>query len=173
LTKIAIKLCSWLEEIQSETDSVRLAKLCYRARRKQMEQLNQRASQNDSFRDLSHLIGRLGAHPSAISTITSAFLEVPSLQQISKVRLVPSAKPRMVILNPKCLNAYKAIQRIGINNKLPPPEVERLLNSFLTADRECGVQQKMDSNGTFNTIIHAELLLVDLFSRRNKKFVDD
>jgi hypothetical protein len=166
-----MRLSLWLKDVQNIMDLQQLTIICYDARGNQIEELKHKASEADCLKDLAHYIGRLGAHRQAVSIIVSAMMEVPSLQQISSVRLVPPSEVRKITLQPHSPNLYDMVKRIC--QKASDVTCLSSLHAFVEIDLERDLQHEMLRNHHFSTRVHAELLLVDLFCRKSFDFVDN
>ena len=136
-----------------------------------MEEIGDKATESDSFRELAHYIGRLGAHQHAVSTVISAMLKVPSLQHISKIRLAPPSEVQEVTIHPGSLDPYEIVKRIC--KKTSDIGSSIYLHAFVEIDYESNMRQEMLQTPSVMTRVHSELLLVDLFSRKRFDFVDD
>jgi hypothetical protein len=75
------------------------------------------------------------------------------------------------------LNPYGIFKNICRSRKLAPNETRHYLQAFTErdyfAENDGNLQTIMEQNSTFDTRVHAELLLVDRFSREDFQFVDD
>lgn len=136
-----------------------------------MQELMDKANEADCFGVLAHFIGRLGAHQYAVLMIVRAMMKVTSLQQISKVRIEQSSEVQVVTLHRNSLDPYNLLKQIC--KKTSEVGSSSRLHRFVDIDYESDLQQKMQHTPPIPTRVHAELLLVDLFSRRSFDFADE
>jgi hypothetical protein len=166
-----MRLRLWLKKVQDITDLQQLAIVCYEAREKQIKDLNDRETEGGCFKDLAHYLGRLGAHRDAAARIVGAAMKVHSLRQISEVRVVPPSQICIVTLPPGSLDPYDIVK--GICKKVSGIGASSCLHTYVDIDYGRDLKQEMQRSHSFRTIVHAELLLVDLFSRKCFDFVDN
>jgi hypothetical protein len=130
----------------------------------------------ECYFELAHYIGRLGAHRQAVQVVIAAWMRVPSIRRIGDIRLEPPGPPRTVELPKESLIPYSILKEICREQKLVPHEARRYLHSFTDLDffmeEKDGLRARMQKKNSFETLVHAELLLVDRFSRDNIKFVE-
>ena len=103
--------------------------------------------------------------------LVTAWLKVPSLRNITKVRLEESAEVRQVTLDPAVTEPYKiardiCMRRLGLQSSTA-------LQAFVNIDLKKDLYQETQKVRSIVTRVHAELLLVDRFSREKIDFVED
>ena len=132
---------------------------------------------NDCFADFSHYIGRIGAHLFAVKTIVHAALKVPAIKDITNVKFEACPKPEVFKLDLGLSGPYEMIQTILNSQERQDPSVRlQMLQSFVKIDLEQNITARFRSTGTnmksIKTVVHAELQLYDLASRKSMQFVD-
>lgn len=167
-----MKLRGWLKKLKNIRDHIDLAQICYDARSNQIPHLLRLTSgQNDYFATLAHSIGRLGAHRHAVRKIIIAAMHVPSIRQIHAVRSEVCPLVKVVTLAREALEPYTIVRKICVAHNMHPASAQQSLIEFVKRDLESNSKDNMTKSGVILTRVHAELLLVDLFSRRNFDFV--
>lgn len=130
---------------------------------------------NTDIAEFAHYIGRLGAHRYAVSIIVTAFLKVPVLRRIVKIEFLPAMKTREIILPREAVDFQKTCKVICKSPCLLPYQ-GRNLNKEL-CDRnytsDYTLSDRLEQLGNVTTRVHAELLIVDFFSRKKLEFLDD
>ena len=125
----------------------------------------------DEFCELAHYIGRLGAHRHAVLIIVKAWRTVPSLRDITRVVSSPPADPRSVKISTENVVPYNIVKSICA--RLEPNAARKHLEAFVDIDLKIPLVELMAKNSSFMTRVHAELLILEEFSRHNYKYVDD
>jgi hypothetical protein len=105
-----------------------------------------------------------------VLVIVTAWLKVPSLREIGTVNRIPASLARKIELPVESASPYhiKAICK-----KVEPNTGRQRLQAFTEIDFARDIERLFAEKGSFVTRVHAELLLVDEFSRNNYKFVDN
>ncbi|CEL02062.1 hypothetical protein ASPCAL01637 [Aspergillus calidoustus] len=166
---------TWIRDIEGETDPYRLSTICYDGRERELEEVRSKAIGNVPMAQVAHYIGRLGAHRYAVSMIITACIQVPVLRRIVRAVFLPSADARPVILPPEAANFYKTCKLICKNQCLPPHQGQSLNIHLCSRDiaEDYALSNKFEQLKDVLTRVHAELLIVDFFSRKKLKFVDN
>ncbi|KAF2093899.1 hypothetical protein NA57DRAFT_61115 [Rhizodiscina lignyota] len=130
------------------------------------------------YADMKHFVARLRAHVYSVKDVVKASLLTPSLRKIGEIKVEPSSEPRNAILPDRYLNPYRTFTRC-LAEEIAPMRISVLLKSVtereasLDFDSASRKHSQITNTNTFITRVHAEILLADLFSRRNFDFVDD
>lgn len=103
------------------------------------------------------------------------------MSSIRNIREICKEEPltvKKVRLSPHYLNPYKTMTEVC--SKLERTQMDEYMLAFFHQDRLHDFQEKVDllssktlSSNLIATRVHAEVLLADLFSRRDFKFVND
>lgn len=166
-----MKLCEWLEALNHLRRND-LVMTCYRARSKELLEIRTRIENpEDDFYELAHYVGRLGAHRHAVVVVAEAWLQVPSLQKIVRVRRVPPADTRRIELPTESLIPYNMVK--AMCQRSEPNTARKCLHAFTDIDLKLDVQALMAERSSFVNRVHAELLIVEAFSRHKYEFGDD
>lgn len=169
-------MLSWIENIENERDLHKLSSICYNGRGKELDELKSRGHQdnNSDFAELAHYIGRLGAHRDAVSTIITAALSVPGLQQIVGVRYISPSEEKEVVLPQESDHFQRVAQKLSEESCLLFPGVDlELYTRLYGKDRRDGFALSKGLRGVrkFKTRVHAELQVIDYFSRKKLEFL--
>ncbi|KAJ0116311.1 hypothetical protein J7T55_007288 [Diaporthe amygdali] len=131
----------------------------------------------DDFGKLAHYIGRLGATRSAAHHVVKGMIKVPSLRQISCIRVVDAPDSLMVAIDQEGLSPYEIVRGICQDFASQNPLDNRLaLHNLVELDLPSGsnnIRLNMSFRNTIITRVHAELQIADKFSREGFVFVDD
>ncbi|KAJ5658577.1 uncharacterized protein N7484_002226 [Penicillium longicatenatum] len=164
---------TWIQDIQAETDLYRLSALCYSGREGKLDELKSRTKDNIDMAEATHYIGRLGAHHYAVSMIIAAYMNVPILRKTKAIRL-PSANVKDITLPAESVNFHTICKDISKSPYLRDQGHDlytRLHNrNFLSG---FVMPSKLAQTNTQSTRVHAELLIVDYFSRKKLEFFDN
>jgi len=172
----ALKLCSWLNELQSAAESTSsLVTKCYQARNSRLLRALDRLSAEGkphcrAFQDLRHYIGRLGAHRMATKTLVAAVAGAPGFLEGFSVQVEPSSPRAYCNLLPEDTTAS------GIMGRMCPKDGAALYRDALKlmdSSYELNLDVALEENCAFETRVHAELLLLDLFIRKKYEFVGE
>lgn len=135
--------------------------------------MKRRTEDNIDMAELTHYIGRLGAHQYAVSMIITAYLNVPILRK-TKAEFLPSADVKRITLPAESVDFHTTSKDISRSSHLRHSGHDlytRLYNSNFLSDFNMPI--KLAQTGTLITRVHAELLIVDYFSRKKLEFIDD
>lgn len=138
----------------------------------------QMRSSDNCFTELAHYIGRLGAHAFAVKTVVCAALSLPSIKAIVQVRYEKCPDRERPIPNMDIKGPYELVRSIvEARPYMHPPQKLQILQAFVYMDMQRNLtalfRTQMDLPQSFKTVVHAELQLCDLASRKRMKFVDD
>ncbi|PMD51054.1 uncharacterized protein K444DRAFT_546152, partial [Hyaloscypha bicolor E] len=120
----------------------------------------------------SYYIGRIGAHRHAVLTVVEAWCQVPSLKKIGLVRKVPPAAARIVEQSTEGIDPYKMGMDI-CRRPLEPNAAQKCLHAFTDIDFKRDLRASIAEKSLDFNRVHAELLLLEEFSRHDHKFVDN
>lgn len=171
---------SWIRKVENEKDRYGLSLLCYNARGKELDELKKQGKRlgNCDFAELAHYIGRLGAHAHAVSTIITAALKVPVLQSIMGIEYLPPSRTMEVELPKDSVDFHSVTKKIckeGLHGRNLPDSDEKLYVHLYKLYYRSGfaLESNLEQRKPITTRVHAELQIVDYFSRKKLKFVDD
>lgn len=123
---------------------------------------------NRAFKDLRHFIGRLGAHRKATKTIVAAVAGMPGFLDGFSIEVERSSAHALCKLLPEDTTAFKIIGRMCPKDAAQQyRDTLRLMDSSYGLNMDAGLAERC----TFETRVHAELLLLDLFMRKKYEFV--
>ncbi|KAK8129029.1 hypothetical protein PG984_010137 [Apiospora sp. TS-2023a] len=131
------------------------------------------------FVELAHYIGRLGAHVFAVKGVVCAALSLPSIKAIAQVQYDETfSVPERPIGNMQSPGPYELAGSIlDARPKLYPSQRLQLLQAFAHVDMQKNLSAPFRSKAgvtpSFKTVVHAELQLCDLASRKSMRFVDN
>jgi len=172
----ALKLCSWLNELQRTAESMSsLVRKCYQARNSRLLRALDRLSAEGkphcrAFQDLRHYIGRLGAHRMATKTLVAAVAGAPGFLEGFSVQVEPSSPRAYCNLLPEDTTAS------GIMGRMCPKDGAasyRDALKLMDSSYELNLDVALEENCAFETRVHAELLLLDLFIRKKHEFTGE
>ncbi|KAH7380313.1 hypothetical protein DE146DRAFT_292685 [Phaeosphaeria sp. MPI-PUGE-AT-0046c] len=131
---------------------------------------------DDDFAKLAHYVWRMGATRSAANTVVDSMRTVPSLYQITEIRLVSASQVEQKILDPTCIFPHEILH--GIVTEAASRQPLEIHNAFtrlleLDAPVERPIFNKIAAKTNVITRVHAELQIVDTFSRHRWAFVAD
>lgn len=151
--------------------------VCFDMRSVEIGHIKEFSSQlEDDFANLAHYIWRLGATRSAANTVVESMRKVPSLYQITEVRRVPAPQPKEKILDANCLSPHEILHNIVADaTSRQPLEMQNAFLRLLELDSpvERPLYNRIASKSEVITRVHAELQIVDTFSRAGYHFVAD
>jgi hypothetical protein len=163
-----------LSEPQRSATLASIAIDCYEMRKEEKEQILEYSKKDgDDFFILDHYIGRMGSTRHATLSIVKAMIVVPSLGAISRVEKVPHEEMRMSHV--QFGHPYAMIEDIIGDLKAGPIRTKLAMRSLLQMEIESDLsfRDKIPAHTTITTRVHAELLLLDYFSRQQMPFLDD
>jgi OTT_1508-like deaminase len=172
----ALEILSWLTELQkASTNTSSLVTECYNARTSPLLQALDHYSlegrpHNREFKDLRHYIGRLGAHRKATKTMVAAVVGMPGFLEAFSTKVEPSSRRAWCGLRPEDATAF------GILGRMCPKDGAqqyRDILKFMDSSYGLNMDAGLAEGCTFKTRVHAELLLLDLFVRKEYDFVGD
>ncbi|KAI9813828.1 MAG: hypothetical protein M1827_003618 [Pycnora praestabilis] len=166
----------WLESIPAKMCHLEsLVRDCYEAR--SMHYLAVLAEKSEkandvsfAFRELRHLLGRLGNHMRATKSIVAAVLQNPQLLENFSVRVEPSSPSVACPLTAGNVSLDGIVGRAFSDQD----DIRRYRGDLAWMDTkmDSGLSRRLKEESSFQTRVHAELLLVDLFHRERFEFVD-
>lgn len=107
-----------------------------------------------------------------MNVLVTAWLRVPSLRNINReIRIEDSAEVRQVTLDPAITEPYQIAR--DIYTRQPGLHKSTDFQPFFDIDLKKNLYQEMKKVRSIVTRVHAELLLVDRFSRGKFDFVED
>ncbi|KAK7926545.1 hypothetical protein PG985_003543 [Apiospora marii] len=178
-------LITKIRQLQNISWHDKLSTACYKARGdgKLQSLLSTIPAQlgisDNCFTELAHYIGRLGAHAFAVKTVIGAALSLPSIKGITQVQYEACPPgPEGLTMDIGHTGPYELVRNIlearpdmHLRQKL------QLLEAFVSVDMQKNLtaqyRSQMDLPESFKTVVHAELQLCDLASRKNMRFLDD
>ena len=172
----ALELCSWLNELRYTSKSTAsLVTKCYQARNspllRALDQLSAEGKPHcRAFQDLRHYIGRLGAHRKATKTVVAAVAGAPGFLDGFSVQVESSSPRAYCNLLPEDTTASSIMGRMCPKNGATP---YRDALKLMDSSYELNLDAALAENCAFETRVHAELLLLDLFTRRKYEFVGE
>ncbi|KAF2686750.1 hypothetical protein K458DRAFT_202434 [Lentithecium fluviatile CBS 122367] len=122
---------------------------------------------------LAHYIGRAGAHKTKVISLLEAVLKVPSLKTILRIEVAPSPPTRRLEVSRDSQHYYDIVLNICRKDPvLTPMQSLQALQALTDLEREHNLQLKsqLEEESSVVTRVHAELILVDLFTRRDLGF---
>jgi hypothetical protein len=152
---------------------------CYDMRGSEVDKIKRYSKHAmDDFGKLTHYIGRLGATRSSVLAVVQAVFKVPNLLPISCIRTIEAPGARKLELEPWALSPYEILRRICLDpvsrNPLDNAKALQKLVQLDLPSEAGGLRNSLASRRTIITRVHAELQIVDKFSRdRFMQFVDD
>ncbi|KAF3311875.1 hypothetical protein TWF173_007960 [Orbilia oligospora] len=185
LTEDAKAVEVWLTSICDQTIELRtLSELCYNARSSTMlagitrrvEETKQRqnSSHGGKYSKVRHLVGRLGSHIKAVDVLVRVGRHYPRLFQNASVQFETANKK----FTPPPYRQKALINDI-IKRMVGPDSslCEYLQNEIGSLDKkfELRLQELIKEtykSPTFKLIVHAEIIIHDLFSRKKLQFLD-
>ncbi|KAL3466948.1 hypothetical protein BJX64DRAFT_249344 [Aspergillus heterothallicus] len=168
------RVLSWIEDIERETDMYHLSQLCYEARERQLEEMNTIGAEHKDILELVHYIGRLGAHRYAVSMIVTAWMKVPALRRIKRHEFLPAAEARPILLPGSVGNFAQTCKSICTSPFLHTNERRDLYAQLYARNytSDFALEEELERLRHLVTRVHAELLVVDFFSRKKLEFID-
>lgn len=130
----------------------------------------------DDFAELAHYVWRMGAPRSAANTVVESMRTVPSLYQITETRRVSASQAEQRTLDPTCVSPHEILHGIVTDTASRQPlEIQNAFTRPFELDPpvERSIHNKIAAKTNVVTRIHAELQIVDTFSRARYAFVAD
>ncbi|KAF3147476.1 hypothetical protein TWF594_002695 [Orbilia oligospora] len=185
LTEDAKAVEVWLTSICDQTIELKtLSELCYNARSSTMlagitrrvEETKQRqnSSHGGKYSKVRHLVGRLGSHIKAVDVLVRVGRHYPRLFQNASVQFETANKKfTPPPYRPKALINDIIKRMVGPDSSL----CEYFQNEIGSLDKkfELRLQELIKEtykDPTFKLIVHAEIIIHDLFSRKKLQFLD-
>jgi len=172
----ALKLCSWLNELQRTAESMSsLMRKCYQARNSRLlRALDRLFAEGKShcrvFQDLRHYIERLEAHRMTTKTLMMTVVEISEFLEKFSIQVKSSFPRAYCNLLPENTIASDIMSRMcSKNDAASYRDVLKLMNFSY----ELNLNVALEKNCAFETRIHAELLLLDLFIRKKHEFTNE
>ncbi len=172
----ALKLCSWLNELQRTAESMSsLMRKCYQARNSRLLRALDRLfaegkSHCRAFQDLRHYIERLEAHRMTTKTLMMTVVEISEFLEEFSIQVKSSSPRAYCNLLPENTIASDIMGRMcSKNDAASYRDVLKLMNFSY----ELNLNVALEENCAFETRIHAELLLLDLFIRKKHEFTGE
>jgi len=100
-------------------------------------------------------------------------MHVSSIRQIHTVRVEACPLVKVVTLAAEALEPYSIVRKLCVAHRKHSASAQKPLFTFVERDWEKNFKDNMIKRRVVLTRVHAELLLVDLFSRRRFGFVDE
>ncbi|KAH6999482.1 hypothetical protein EDB80DRAFT_765980 [Ilyonectria destructans] len=160
----------------------RIVDFCYDMRGSEVDAIKKRSKNTqDDFGKLSHYIGRLGATRSSVDAVVRAMRDVPSLRRITAIRAMKSPPPRSITLSAEDMVSYEIVWKISKDSESQNIiDIKSALHNLVDLDLPSSdgsdnpIRVEMAAPRTIVTRVHAELQILDYFSRRQDfKFVAD
>ncbi|KAF3287501.1 hypothetical protein TWF970_007221 [Orbilia oligospora] len=185
LTEDAKAVEVWLTSICDQTIELKtLSELCYNARSSTMlagitrrvEETKQRqnSSHGGKYSKVRHLVGRLGSHIKAVDVLVRVGRHYPRLFQNASVQFETANKKfTPPPYRPKALINDIIKRMVGPDSSLCEyfqTEIGSLDKKFELRLRE--LIKETYKSPTFKLIVHAEIIIHDLFSRKKLQFLD-
>ena len=168
------KLCLWLEKLCSPTnDTIYIVTECYEARNSPLlllltQSTTEGRPRAQIFKDLRHYLGRLGAHRKATKTVVATAVRLPGFLDGFQLEIEPSSAVRLCKLIPDDTVASKIMVRM-----CPKDGASEYCKALSAMDStyQLRLDTGLKEHCTFETRVHAEVLLLDLFKRMDYEFV--
>lgn len=146
-----------------------LVDLCYTMRGDQVDEVKRWSkASGDDFAKLAHYIGRMGATRSSVLDITTTVTKVPSLRNITDIHVIKAPEPRSVAIDKDKISPYKIVWAICKDTTSQNPlQIQSVLHSIVSLDHPSNheIQVSLGNQKTIITRVHAEVQIVDRFSR--------